>query len=307
MSNNSLKESAEIYQREYAGFTIIIAWVSTVIAICGVFGNTLGAAVLHRMQKTNGIIRLLKYLSLVDIALLIFVLGVTLRIHSIISTFAYLLGMAVNTFEIYLTVLIAIQRCIAIALPFKYESFMRASVINTILGCIAVFTVAFHVPLGLQHWARRWNTTSPLGKEGFTVYIGPVTLVFRCVIPLIILVTCNMVLVISRRRKNSGNPQSSYRGSVKLTMLILAITSMSVLTHVVYAVPLLLFAFGLIYLPNFGSISPRPEFTREITFKLKSIFYRNNMCSRFPGVDVNEGSGSCKVHALHGVCTSPKS
>ncbi|XP_067681408.1 probable G-protein coupled receptor frpr-1 [Haliotis asinina] len=269
--SNGQEEEISDSEINLSGETVyrIIAWVLTVIATCGVFGNTLGAAVLHRMQKTNGNIRLLKYLSLVDTVLLILVFfGVILfelnsTIHAIFYPYAYLLAMTVYTFEIYLTVLIAIQRCIAITLPFKYESLMRASVINTILGCIALFSVAFNVPLWLAYWPEPyWDTelnmqlfhtnpaTSPLGKEGFTAYVGPVMLVFRCVIPLIILVTCNMVLVISRRRMNSGNPQSSDRGSVKLTMLVLAITSMSVLTHVVSAVDLLLFALDFNLLNN---------------------------------------------------------
>ncbi|XP_067681410.1 FMRFamide receptor-like [Haliotis asinina] len=273
----------------------IIAWVSTVIATCGLFGNILGAAVLHRMQKTNGNIRLLKYLSLVDIALLIlFVLGATLEyvntysaitIYFIFHPFAYLLGMTVYTFEIYLTVLIAIQRCIAIALPFKSESLMRASVINTILGCIALFSVAFSVPLWLAlrprpYWKKELNmhlfyanpATSPLGEEGFTVYIGPVMLVFRCLIPLIILVTCNIILVISRRRMNSGNPQLSDRGSVQLTILTLAITSKSVLTHVVSALHRLSIAMDF-NLPNGHVIQMIVLLLVVIDFSTNFIFY----------------------------------
>ncbi|XP_071080069.1 FMRFamide receptor-like [Haliotis cracherodii] len=237
----------------------IIAWVATVIAICGMFGNILGAVVLHRMQKTNSGVRLLKYLSLVDIILLVlsfvaFELPslnryVARTIHAIFDPFAYLFAMTLYTFEIYLTVLIAIQRCIAIALPFKSGSFLR--VINKALRAIAVFTVAFNVPLWLAFWPRPyWNPdlnmqlfySDPrrgfLGEYGFNVYIGPVLLVFRCVIPLILLLMSNIILVISRRRMKSVNRLSSDRGSVQLTVLVMAITTMSVVTHVVTAVDL---------------------------------------------------------------------
>ncbi|XP_071079146.1 FMRFamide receptor-like [Haliotis cracherodii] len=239
----------------------IIAWVATVIAICGVFGNILGAVVLHRMQKTNSGVRLLKYLSLVDIILLVLVVMafvlpslnryVARTIHAIFHPFAYLLAMTLYTFEIYLTVLIAIQRWIAIALPFKSGSLLRESVINKVLGTIAVFTVAFNVPLWLAFWPQAyWNPdmnmymfyTKPqggfLGEYGFNMYSGPVMLVFRCVIPLILLVTCNFSLMISRRRMNSVNRLSSDRGSIQLTVLAMAITTMSVVTHVVTAVQL---------------------------------------------------------------------
>ncbi|XP_046343172.2 FMRFamide receptor-like [Haliotis rufescens] len=235
-----------------------IAWMSTVIAICGVFGNILGAVVLHRMQKTNSGVRLLKYLSLVDVILLVLVFlsltsqlcnsHVARAVCAIFDPFAYLFAMTLYTFEIYLTVLIAIQRCIAIALPFKSGSFLR--VINKALGAIAVFTVAFNVPLWLAFWPRPyWNPDLNmqlfnqdqhggfLGKDGFKVYIGPIVLVFRCVIPLTILITCNIILTISRRRQNSGNGQTWNKG---FTALVMAITTMSVVTHVVSAVDLLL-------------------------------------------------------------------
>ncbi|XP_071079145.1 probable G-protein coupled receptor frpr-1 [Haliotis cracherodii] len=234
-----------------------IAWIATVIAICGVFGNILGAVVLHRMQKTNSGVRLLKYLSLVDVILLVLVFlssilllfntHVARTVCAIFHPFAYLLAMALYTFEIYLTVLIAVQRCTAVTFPFKSGFFLR--VINKVLGAVAVFTVAFNVPLWLTFWPRPyWNPDLNmqlfyqdqqggfLGIDGFKVYIGFV-LVFRCVIPLTILITCNIILTISSRRQNSGNGQTWNKG---FTALVVAITTMSVVTHDVSAVDLLL-------------------------------------------------------------------
>ncbi|XP_071080773.1 FMRFamide receptor-like [Haliotis cracherodii] len=264
MANTSLTEITNITNTDFNSNRQqfghgVLAWVSTIIAMCGVVGNILGAAVIHRMQKTTSGVRLLKYLSLTDVVLLLCIFLSSIlpslnrydasTLHAIINLSAYLLGMALYTFEIYLTVLIATQRCIAIALPFKSGSFLRESVMNKALAAISVFTIVFNVPLWLAYWPQPyWDMNLNmqlleqhggfLGEDGFTVYIGPCLLVFRCIIPLILLVTCNIILMISRRRMNNENPQSSDRGS--LTALVMAITTMSVVTHVFSAVDLFL-------------------------------------------------------------------
>jgi len=157
------------------------------------------------------------------------------------------LGSTVYMFEVYLTVLIALQRCIALAAPLKFNKF-NTNVLKPLLVGIGVFSVGFNIPHWIAlapntYWNKQLNMTllmSGATDFQFSKYIWymwyKLTLVpiFESVIPVVFLVVCNIVLIVARRRmtrmEHSGQVRDR-QGAAQLTAIVTAITLMSVAVH----------------------------------------------------------------------------
>lgn len=227
----------------------VLAFIGIVFCSLGIIGNSISVYVLSKLNSKP--LRLLRYLNVVDIgqlvmiyfALIILVLLMEELVYQHYSVPVFLciapLFSTVQTFGTYLTVLIAFVRCVAVAMPFRFSSCMRDSVQNKLLVAIAVFSLLFNVPLFLL-----WTLFFP---DLFNDMLVPIifhakylSLVFSCILPILIIVICNVILVVSRCRMRSlqrhndecrSPDRRQSRTAFQLTCLVLAITVMFIATH----------------------------------------------------------------------------
>ncbi|XP_067674962.1 somatostatin receptor type 4-like [Haliotis asinina] len=229
----------------------VLGYVQIVLCLLGIIGNAISVYVLSQMKSKS--LRLLKYLNMVDIVLLAMVCTWVSMAAFMSEGFQFPLFLnivflctgaliiVVQTFEAYLTVLVAIVRCVAVAMPFKFTTCMRDSVQNKLLIASAVFSLLFNLPdILVQH------LTSPhKWISHFSVYFQQIFCKF---LPILAIVICNIILVVSRCRMNSlkgqdnqcGSPNGRHgRSAFHLTCLVLAITAMFIATNG---------SFGVVYL-----------------------------------------------------------
>ncbi|XP_067674961.1 mas-related G-protein coupled receptor member D-like [Haliotis asinina] len=216
------------------------------IALCllGIIGNSISVYVLSKMNSRS--LRLLKYLNSVDIAFLaMYCTLLTLNVVQMGSpqvsfhhVYMFLVPLVdiVLTFEAYLTVLIAFVRCLAVAMPFRFSSCMRDSVQNKMLFVIIVLSVLFNVPSVVAD-ILYIRGMPPQNIVVSSKYVEQILCRF---FPIIIIVSCNVILVVSRCRMKSlqghdnqcGSPHRRHpRSAFQLTCLVLAITTMFIVTH----------------------------------------------------------------------------
>ncbi|XP_046368923.1 probable G-protein coupled receptor frpr-1 [Haliotis rufescens] len=219
-----------------------LAYVGIVLCLLGIIGNAFSVYVLSKMNSAS--LRLLKYLNVVDIVLLVIVCSLLTMIvlwwkrasfeHHFVILCTSVLFLTVQTFETYLTVLIAFVRCLAVAMPFRFSTCMRDSVQSKLLVAIAVFSLLFNLPLYLLLMPN--SITLRMAK----FQIMYLSLVFSFILPLLVITICNVILVVSRCRMRSVQSQNDRcrsrdrrhsRGAFQLTCLVLAITAMFIATH----------------------------------------------------------------------------
>lgn len=223
---------------------IICGLVEIILSLLGIIGNAISVYVLSKMNSKS--LRLLKYLNVVDIVLLV-ITGSWLTLEfveydkgHIVSTLYNCIVPSfyiVRMFEVYLTVLIALLRCLAVATPYKFATYMRHSVQNKLLIAIAVFSVIFNVPLCLMSMGM---SSYAIVEKMFKFQFSHLNLVFFCILPILVIILCNIILVVSRCKMKSFTNQDGQgrspgrrnrQGGFQLTCLVLAITAMFIATH----------------------------------------------------------------------------
>ncbi|XP_067675192.1 FMRFamide peptide receptor frpr-18-like [Haliotis asinina] len=228
---------------------IVILLLSTGIVLCllGIIGNSTSVYVLSKLNSKP--LRLLRYLNVVDIGLLVIICfalmaGILEREGLVSDTFKVYICLApffstLQTFGAYLTVLIAIVRCLAVAMPFRFSTCMRDSVQNKLLVAIAVFSLLFNVPVFLL-WMLIFSDSFSDVLVLLCFHATYLSLVFSCILPILVIFICNVILVVSRCRMRSltrnndecSSPNTRHnRGAFQLTCLVLAITVMFIATH----------------------------------------------------------------------------
>ncbi|XP_067681593.1 FMRFamide receptor-like [Haliotis asinina] len=238
--------------------TEIFAVLMITCAILGVCGNVLCVTVLSRVQQEVKGTRLLKLLSITEIfALALCLMSKTLP--DFISTrhiFAALewcvspLTFSVYTYEVYVTVLIAMQRALALTMPLTFKRYLKNSTINKTLIFLGVASAGLSLPQWIalcpelyfnQELNRTWlhSSWNPFRTSyGYSVlYSGYATFIIQCFIPIVALAVFNSCLIKSRIQmtKRSVIPNDK-NNSKKLIIVVIAITSISLLTHMISAV-----------------------------------------------------------------------
>ncbi|XP_067674391.1 probable G-protein coupled receptor 139 [Haliotis asinina] len=228
---------------------IVILLVSTGIVLCllGIIGNSISVYVLSKLNSKP--LRLLRYLNVVVIALLVMIvfalMTVVLEIERLVpGTLNVFLCIAplfstLQTFGAYLTVFIAFVRCLAVTMPFRFSTCMRDSVQNKLLVAIAVFSLLFNVPVFLL-WILIFSDSFSFVLVFLHFHATYLSLVFSCILPILVIVICNVILVVSRCKMRSVTLHNDEcrspgirrnRGAFQLTCLVLTITVMFIATH----------------------------------------------------------------------------
>ncbi|XP_067676179.1 probable G-protein coupled receptor B0563.6 [Haliotis asinina] len=220
-------------------------YIQITLCILGIIGNATSVGVLSKMKSKS--LRLLKYLNVVDVVLLVTVCTALMLREPMTVGFAhvaYYMGVCitslifvVHTFEAYLTVLIAFVRCMAVAMPFRFATSMRDSVQSRLLIAVAVFSVLFNLPSILAELQLLHGKTSVVWISHFSFFFQQI---FCRFLPILAIIICNIILVVSRCRMKSLPGQDNQcrspnrrhsRNAFQLTCLVLAITTMFIATH----------------------------------------------------------------------------
>ncbi len=223
------------------------------ICLLGIIGNSISVYVLSKMNSRS--LRLLKYLNLVDtvfLSLLCTLLAMDVLMaeefySSLFPLYMCILTSAgiVQTFEAYLTVMIAFVRCLAVAMPFQFSTCMRDSIQNRLLFGIATLSVLFNMSSVVECILSLRRMPSNVWISVLTTHVEPIC---RQIIPVLAIIICNVILVVSRCRMKSLHGQDNQssspdgrhsRSAFQLTCLILAITAMFIATHGSFGVALL--------------------------------------------------------------------
>ncbi|XP_067674342.1 probable G-protein coupled receptor 139 [Haliotis asinina] len=228
----------------------MLAFIGFLLCLLGIIGNSMSVYVLSKLNSKP--LRLLKYLNVVDIGLLVVIcfalMMVVLGMERLVSDFTLVLVLrciaplfsTLQTFGTYLTVLIAFVRCLAVAMPFRFSTCMRDTVQNKLLIAVAVFSLLFSVPLFLL-WTPTisWSSFDDI-QMVVAFHLKYLSQVFLCILPILIIVICNVILAVSRCRMRSFTSQNNQcrspdrgnrRGAFQLTCLVIAITAMFTTTH----------------------------------------------------------------------------
>ena len=254
-SSMSSTQSSFVHQRDVTDD--IFGYTLTALFILGVCGNLLGVIVLTKLQKTQGGVRLLKFLGIVDIILLFLLFEnqiltlfpeqprTMVVILGGVNTFTFPLGLTCYTFEIYLTVLIAGQRAVAVSRPLQSAVYVRKSVINICILVIFIFSIVLNIPYWLiyklelffdQELNMTWITSNYSNFVSSTfnhIFDKYVILVLRALVPLVALIVCNILIV--RSARTTINTEIRRKKSDHLAPINIAIGTMSIVTHITTA------------------------------------------------------------------------
>ncbi|ELU05278.1 hypothetical protein CAPTEDRAFT_206907 [Capitella teleta] len=234
--------------------TVNVILVST-ICILGLAGNTLSMIVLHRERGNRVPVLLLQALAVADNACLVltliyvpFILGILPslpRYSNTVRTVAVYfrkyvepLAHMAQTATIWMVVLLAANRYIAICQPFRAQSYltMRRTKIQMII--LALFSVLFNAPRFLQsriaidtatgHTVLRATSIGPDSKFG-EIYTNALYTMLVLVLPFILLLVLNVCLVVAlrasrrRMRRNSVNRVEANENNITLVMVVVVV------------------------------------------------------------------------------------
>ncbi|KAK2166142.1 hypothetical protein LSH36_41g03024 [Paralvinella palmiformis] len=235
IANLTMFEQAEACISQDVAFNFYMNFVIIgSLCICGLVGNTLSIVVLHRDPNNKVAIFLLQSLAVADNLLLFFAL---IALSFWMGLMPYLngsdrwtqmaevylpividpMGAMTQTAMVWLTVLLALNRFIAVCKPFKASMLCTLRRAKIQVVSVVVFAVVFNFPRFFQY-RTKWtchNGTEPLHPELYDSAIGPDTTfgivytnalytILVLLLPLLLLVGLNTQLVreirASRRR-----------------------------------------------------------------------------------------------------------
>ncbi|XP_071081300.1 FMRFamide receptor-like [Haliotis cracherodii] len=180
------------------------------------------------------------------------------------SVFYPLLHMS-RTGSVYTTVMVTIERCVAVTKPLKAAVVFTQNRTHQILVAVFVFSVFFNIPRCMEHSLLTDSQTIIVSKSVFyhttfysTVYLVYFNFIFNFVIPFTLIVSFNITMLntirktpqffpkrmkteahIFVRTNQSQNSDAVGTGS-RLFAIVLAVTSVFFLCHLVPAVALVM-------------------------------------------------------------------
>ncbi|XP_046552267.1 FMRFamide receptor-like [Haliotis rubra] len=253
--------------------------VASVFVVLGIVGNILSVFVLSSKQMRRGsasVCRLLVGLAVYDTVFL-FSHGVAGNLPHVLHHMGIQLGSAgavmfsifypllhiSRTGSVYTTVMVTVERCVAVVKPLKAAVVFTQKRTNQILVAIFIFSVIFNIPRCMEHSLKLGSPTISVTKSVFydtafyTVYLIYINFIVHFAIPFTLIAVFNVLMIhtlrnVTRGYKkhdkskavielnvNVGNRSSSGTGN-KLCGTVLAVTSLFFLCHLVPAVALVL-------------------------------------------------------------------
>ncbi|XP_048238831.1 G-protein coupled receptor daf-37-like [Haliotis rufescens] len=239
-----------------------------VVASLGILGNFFTMAVLSQKNMSSIGTTLLFHLAIPDNVYLVaitildgimwlnpgtdFIDHIAIVSQSILGPISH----TAYTTGIYITAALALQRYAMVAKPLQVKSMMTRKIIRWIVLAIYIFSILFNIPHWIamapeRYWEPYLNKTwlRPRNKEFMfsnfytKFYRGYVNMVIKLVVPIVIFITTTSLILVHLYRSRHGILKSGVRSAAKsintlggrnenkLTLVVLAVTLMSILSH----------------------------------------------------------------------------
>ena len=243
----NVSESANCYPFEFYLYTVAMG----LLCLFGLVGNSISFLVLQKDRGTPVATFLLQVLAVVDnIFLLLWMIHYSvksyLRVYEATTdlgaTWLYirvvtfpLLYMA-QTETIWLTVVIALNRYMAVCLPYKAPHLCTVMNVYKEVIVVTAFSIAYNIPRFFEIDITHTNGTvgferTSLGNSAIyaTVYTDALYYLFTFVLPLLILVFVNTRVTVAynairkRKRRMTTNRRSENENNITLVMIIIVL------------------------------------------------------------------------------------
>lgn len=237
-----------------------------ILCALGLLGNGISFAILSQDRTTSPVATyLLQSLSMADsVFLVVWFLQFSLdsffrffgidRVFSVAYAYSraytYPLAFVAQTVTVWLTVLIAASRYVAVCLPYKASSYCTVAVTRRATLAVAIFSVVYNLPRFFENEIAetiRRNVTryqlqrSPVGLSPVyqAIYFDALYYVFSFVLPLILLSVFNFRLIVAyravqrrrsamklRRPSSSRRAVDSHEHNITLVMIVVILVFM---------------------------------------------------------------------------------
>lgn len=250
-----------------------------IVCLLGLIGNSLSFAVLHRYSQSNVATYLLKTLAITDNLFLATAAGVQMYpamslyfnkieqlepVYPYIQNYGWPLVYIVQTLTVYVTVLVAANRFIAVCFPFHAHRFCSKNIVKFQLICIVLGAVIYNIPRFFDYNYKVVNHTDPdtnetvmeevnfglAGSKAYNIaYENIAYCLFVFLIPLTILIIFNVLLLnelksakkhrksITRRKPTKEENNITLVMVVIILMFIVCQTPASINQILYYIVP----------------------------------------------------------------------
>ncbi|KAI0240620.1 FMRFamide receptor, partial [Lamellibrachia satsuma] len=248
--DNQLERSCELYS-----FIIYTVFVGTLVVV-GVIGNSFAFVVFWKDNIKTSASFLFQGLSLIDSALLLAVLPLYsiesfvvytgwLKGYLAISPYVlvYLLPLALTaqTATIWVTVLVAVNRYIAVCLPYRASRLCTVLKAKKQLAFVLLFAVLYNIPKfaeyrveyvttdnGTTYTATAGYTTLGSSKLYYIIYGNILYLIFLLALPIFILTLLNIRLIkalkaLRRKRMEMQSLRQQQDNNVTFVLIIVVI------------------------------------------------------------------------------------
>ena len=193
-----------------------------IMCVVGFLSNTLSLVVLHRDRQTPLASFLLRCIAVADncyifVWIIQYSLTDFLRFFNfrsverhnfwlLLRVYTYPALYVAQTEMIWLTVLIALNRFIAVCLPYNTSTLCSAFKVRALVVGVTVFSVLYNVPRFCERYlvfsansTRLVRTSLEMSALYKTIYIDVLYYIFSFILPLLILGFCNTFVIIKYR------------------------------------------------------------------------------------------------------------
>ncbi|CAF1135163.1 unnamed protein product [Rotaria sordida] len=262
MSVSSTTTTAFSEQRLVEFKRIVEGYLLSIVCICGLLGNVLTCVILSsrimRKSTTNIYIFALSCVSSCILIGFLLTHGIRLTFHAEtfyrhIFTRVFPIHVTCLLIQIYLTVIVVLDRCILICSPFRDQKRRSPRHAVFIVLCVSLFCILYCIPFWFEFTLIKKDNTrvisvSDIGAHPLfrTLMRKYLYFVFVFIIPLSTIIICKTMIIkklytVRRRKRLLGNLKKQNRSSNAINFLVLSIVFVFLVTQFPY------FIFNVLY------------------------------------------------------------
>ncbi|ELU14305.1 hypothetical protein CAPTEDRAFT_25162, partial [Capitella teleta] len=256
LQNNATPTASPNDPRQCSLFRFLLYVVAMgIMCIFGFVGNTVSFMVLHRDRSTPVASFLLKSLAVADnIFLLLWAVHYSVRdvirffevpddsLHVTwiyIRVFSFPVLYMAQTLTIWLTVVIALNRFMAVCLPYRAPHLCNIINVYKEVAVVIIFSIVYNIPrffelkvIDNDEAKTKWNRTSLGVNQTYKkVYTDGLYYLFSFVLPLLILAFVNTRVIIAyqatqKRRRRMSSRRSDNENNITLVMIMVVVIFM---------------------------------------------------------------------------------
>ncbi|XP_068219857.1 FMRFamide receptor-like isoform X1 [Palaemon carinicauda] len=232
----------------------------TLIGLFGLAGNIISIVILYRLNMRSSINCCLLGLTTFDLLVIItsalsfglleiglYTNSISWYVNGLLEAMptVFPLGIIARTGSIYLTLILTVERYVAVCLPFRFRSLVTYGRARILVMAAAVFSVLYNLP---RFWEHYYEEHQRDGKKFFLikptalrqnyvyqqVYITWIYLIVQYLIPFLSLLILNSQIYLEVRAANQNIERLSrpQRKEIKLALMLLAVVTVFFLCNI---------------------------------------------------------------------------